>query len=178
MNNDFYNNNSSTFNMLNLNNNNLNNNPVFNPCFNPCFNPYFNHNFNHNFIPNYNTDNNPNNNYINNNIIGHIFNQPLNFEGNLGGKEGNSAEEALDEEKKLYNLVSEYMSEKGWRIFDKDGNVKKSKCDSFELFSYLTNILKNNLYLNECIIIDNKNINGKFFQGGKLYVTNQMPRML
>lgn len=180
-----------TFNNFNINNNNTYFNPYNNLNFIPSNNQnlnsiYFNNfniNFNPYYIPNLNNNNlsfNPNNNINNpNNNVNSYFqyliqnsHSSYNFIGNIGGNVANSIISSLhNEEKKLYNLVSQYMSSKNWSIYDKDGHIKINSCNSLELFSYLTkNILKNNLKLNDCIIMDN-NDNKNSFQGGKLYIS-------
>ena len=67
----------------------------------------------------------------------------------------------------LMNFVYSYLDKKGWIIFRNDGNYI-SNFTSFELFSFLTNILKNNGDLKLPMI--GMHGNSLVFNGEQIYI--------
>ncbi len=69
----------------------------------------------------------------------------------------------------IYNLTSQFMNIKGWKVVNKDGSLIK-KLTSLELFQFLTeDIIGNNLSLNNYYIFSENN--GNYCSGDKLYLS-------
>ena len=98
----------------------------------------------------------------------------------VGGVSKDQQNTSLDNNSNtIYFLIEQFMNQRGWNLFDKDGNLIKS-FTSLELFKHLTeNILANNIQLNNFFILNNI-IKDNRYLGGELYLSlmNIIPLIL
>ena len=132
-------------------------------------------------IENFNNINNLNNyNYLKNienfnNIKEEFFKKLFNSNNEqncsvIGGEENNTLNniENNTDYDRLYILISQFMLIKGWKLFNKNGEPIKS-ATSFELFSFLTDIIIHNLQLKDYIIVGINN-DCNYLCGDEIYL--------